>query len=314
MSFTRGKFGIEYNPVRTYGDSPGLLPWALGIVFLIALVSLAATLMTRARKGADIEVALANMQAEAASAVVVPQQSGEVPVPPVEDGGGRSSGKEQDGAGGAEISAPDVPPPEKIEASGTAKRPTKVTNLLMRLETAEKNRDAAMAIETIEQLRSLPGNPAADLDDSLARRLGVLNMNRLFGAATSPWVAEVVVKRGDTASRIAYEHGSTLSSLAKLNGGNVEKVVIGRKLRVMDHPRFSLVVHRLTKTADLSLNGKFFKRYYLKAEVKGAVGAYEVPDRVRTVLHDKGIEFDPGDRNELEMLMPKASTIIIAEL
>jgi hypothetical protein len=312
MSFARGKFGIEYNPVRTDGDSPGLLPWALGVVFLIALISLAATLISRAGKEGGVGTALTSLQAVLDE--VEPSQGGEEAAATGDDAKESSSRQGSDAVADEVQSVPDVPPPEKIEASGTAKRPTKVTNLLMRLETAEKNRDSAMAIETIEQLRALPGNPAADLDDSLARRLGALNMNRLFGAAKSPWVAEVVVKRGDTASRIAYEHGSTLASLAKLNGGNVDKVIIGKKLKVMDHPRFSLVVHRLTKTADLSLNAKFFKRYYLRSEVKGDVGAYEVPDRVRTVLTEKGIDFDPGDRSELEMLMPKASTIIIAEL
>jgi hypothetical protein len=303
MAFAQGKFGIEYNPVRTDEDSPALMLWTLGVVFLVALVSLVVTISSRKSKeakdaamiSAEISASVAEERRSNAEETANEQPAPEEPVaeaPP----------------------EPEVPPPEKIAVAGTAKRPAKVTNLLMRLEEAEKRHDIAMTIETIEQLRSLPGNPAADLDDPLARRLGVLNMRRLFGPDKSPWTAEVVVKRGDNASRIAYEHGSTLASFAKLNGGNVDKVVIGKKMRVMEHPRFSLVIHRLTKTADLSLNGKFFKRYYLNSEVKGEIGAYEKPERIRPFWAEKGISLDAEDRAELEMLLPRGATIIIAEL
>lgn len=308
MAFAQGKFGIEYNTARTDDDSSSLLPWALGVVFLLAIISLAITLTARAKRKASDEMLMpAEVVAEIAAGAEGAQataagETGEAP-----------SGAADAGQAAAAAPEPEIPPPEEIKVSGTARRPAKVTNLLMRLETAEKNRDMAMAIETIEQLRSLPGNPAADLDDSLARRLGVLNMRRLFAPGKSPWTTEIVVKRGENASRIAYEHGSTLASLAKLNGGNVDKVVIGKKLRVMDHPRFSLVIHRLSKTADLSLNGKFFKRYYLKSDVKGAIGAYEVPDRLRPFWKEQGIALEHEDRAELEMLLPKGATILIAD-
>ena len=306
MSFARGRFGIEYNTTRTDRDDPsGLLPWVLGVVFLVAAVSLVATLVARARRDA---------RAEAEVRAMIETASGEQETSPSAPEQGEGSAEQQETPPPAQPPEPELPPPEKIAAAGTARRPTKVTNLLMRLETAEKNRDIPMAVDAIEQLRSLPGNPAADLDDPLARRLGVLNMRRLFGGEKSPWTTEVVVKRGDTATRIAYEHGSTLASFAKLNGGDVEKVVLGRKMIVLDHPRFSLVVHRLTKTADLSLNGKFFKRYYLKGDVKGEVGAYEMPDRLRQLCAEKGILLSNEDRAELEMLMPRGAVVIIAEL
>ena len=305
MSFARGRFGIEYNTARTGDDPSGLLPWALGVVLVVALVSLVATMVARAKREARDEAEVLALIESSGADVGAFKGDGESvePLP-----------KEDEVKAEETPPEPELPPPEKIAASGTAKRPTKVTNLLMRLETAEKNRDIAMAIDAIEQLRALPGNPAADLDDSLARRLGVLNMRRLFGAGKSPWTTEIVVKRGDNATRIAYEHGSTLASFAKLNGGDVGKVVIGKKMVVMDHPRFTLVVHRLTKTADLSLNGKFFKRYYLKGDVRGDVGAYEIPERIRQLWTEKGILLDQQDRAELEMLMPRGAVVLIAEL
>jgi LysM repeat protein len=170
-----------------------------------------------------------------------------------------------------------------------------------------------MAASTIEELRSLPGRPAADIDDPLARRLSVLNVRRLFASDVSPWTTTVTVKRGDSASRIAREHGSTLASLEKLNGGNCDRLVVGRRLKVLNHPRFSLAVHRVTRTADLSLNGKFFKRYYLTGPVRGAVGAYETPERLHRLWAEKGISFKAADGAELEMLLPKGTPVFVAE-
>ena len=115
-------------------------------------------------------------------------------------------------------------------------------------------------------------------------------------------------------SRIAFENGSTLASFARLNGGNVDKIVIGRKLRVMDHPRFSLVIHRRTRTADLSLNGKFFKRYDVQGEVRGKEGTYELPQSPRAFWRTLGVEFKVADRNEIELLMPAKAIVLVAEL
>jgi len=238
--------------------------------------------------------------------IVQPDDSG----PTDSDGSAPAADKPEKPAAQAEIE----PPARRFGDSDMAKRPVKLRNLLMRLEEAEKRRDAEMAVSTIEQIRALPGSPAADLDDSLARRLGTLNVRRLFDLRNAQWVKQVTVKRGDVASRIAYENGSTLASLARLNGGNVDKVVIGRKLYVMDHPRFNLVIHRRTRTADLSLNGKFFKRYDIPGDVSGKEGTYEFPANPKTFWRSLGVEFKMDDRAELELLMPAKASVIIAEL
>ena len=213
-----------------------------------------------------------------------------------------------------------MPPPE-AETSGLPalpvtleNRPVQARNLLMRLEEADKRRDIEMAVSTIEQLRALPGAPVADLDDKLARRLGALNMLRLFTNRYPRWVRSVVVKRGDSASRIAAENGSTLASLSRLNGGKVDRIVLGSRVYVMDHPRFALVVHRRTRTADLSLNGKFFKRYDLAGEVRGQEGAYEMSTGARAIWRTIGACFRPDDRAELEMLLPSSARVLISEM
>lgn len=289
MAFARGKFGIEYNPVRRGGDPSGLLPVALGLAFLVALVSLVFTIIARVRSSADDRAA-----AEEAARVEETRAEPSRKTPPP-------------------AAARPAPPPAPLAPAEAARRPPRVRNLLMRLAAAEKARDTAMAASTIEQLRALPGNPAADLDDALARRLGVLNMRRLLSSGPSPWTTTAVVKRGDNASRIAREHGSTLASLVKFNGGSVDRLRVGQELKVLNHPRFSLAVHRVTRTADLSLNGKFFKRYYLTAPVRGKIGAYETPERLRRLWAEHGISLKAADRAELEMLLPAGTPVFVAE-
>jgi len=194
----------------------------------------------------------------------------------------------------------------------TSNRPVRVRNLLLRLAAAERRGDIEMAVTTIEQLRGTPG--ADDLDDNLARRLGALNMRRLFELKSGQWTIPVTVKRGDLATRIAYEHGSTLASLAKLNDIDLDSLKVGQKLVVMNHPRFQLVITRRTHIADLSLNGKFFKRYDLTGDVTASVGSYATPERLRAFCAEKGITFKPLDRAELEMLLPKGTAVFIKDV
>ena len=267
MSLARGKFGIEYTP-RQMDDGSSGLGWVFAVIALVALVSLAWTLVGRIRSARE-----------------------DVPVP-----------------------SADVPPAETNVVQTVRTDPVRVRNLLMRLEEAERSRDLEMAVTTIESIRALPGSPAADLDDALARRLGTLNVRRLLVGKNAQWVRKVTVRRGDSASRIAAENGSTLASLSALNGGKTDRIVIGQTLYVMDHPRFNLVVHRRTRTADLSLNGKFFKRYDLQGAVKAKEGAYELPERKRAFWGNVGVSLKAADQEELEMLLPSGTPVLISEM
>lgn len=283
MSLARGKFGIEYNPRQMEPESSGF-GWVVVFVLLAALVSLSWVIVKRLRSAEPPQ----EIQVVAAAGPSAPTASR----PP----------------------AATNEPPAVVRPETFVHRPAIVRNLLMRLEEAERRRDIEMAVTTIESIRSLPGSPAADIDDALARRLGRLNIRRLFDIRSAQWVKTVTVGRGDSASRIAAENGSTLASFARLNGGNVETVRLGAKLYVMNHPRFNLVLRRRTRIADLSLNGKFFRRYDLRGKVKAGEGAYEVPERRRQLWDTLGDVFSPADRAELEMLLPRGAPVLVSEL
>ena len=280
MSLARGKFGIEYNPRKMEPESSGF-GWVAVVVAFAALISLSVVVVKRVRSEGPVPETLEIAAAATPPRTVVPTNEA---------------------------------PQEVVRDTGFSRRPTKVRNLLMRLEEAEKSHDIEMAVTTIESIRSLPGSPAADIDDALARRLGTLNLRRLFEVRNAQWVKTVTVGRGDSASRIAAGNGSTLASLARLNGGNVETIRLGAKLSVMDHPRFNLVIHRRTRIADLSLNGKFFKRYDLQGPVRAREGAYEVPERRKSLWDGLGLSLKKDDRAELELLLPIRAPVLVSEL
>lgn len=288
MSLKRGKYGLEWNPRQDEPKSSGL-GWIVLVVGLVAIVSFSVTWARRYRAAAQEDSEAAGEM----SPVAPPSAPSGTPARPVEP------------------LPPAVPPVGRDEVE---RRPPRVRNLLLRLEEAERRRDVEMAVSTIEQIRALPGSPAADLDDALARRLGTLNMRRLFERKTPLWVRQVEVRRGDSASRIAAENGSTFASFARLNGGDVGTVRLGAKVYVMAHPRFTLVVHRRTWTADLLLKEKFFKRYDLVKPPTGKAGAYELPRAASAFWKSLGIAFGASDQTELELLMPVGSSVLVSEM
>jgi len=290
VSLARGKFGVEYNPRRIQPENSGF-GWIVVAVALVALVSFAWTIVKRLRAPAEESVPV-----EIADAAP-PLATAPVPAPPP-----------------AVTTSRTFQALQPLEAD-LSRRPPKVRNLLMRLDEAKRRKDVEMAVTTIETIRNLPGLPAADIDDQLARQLGALNLQRLFGLRNAQWVSSVVVRRGDSASRIAAENGSTLASFARLNGGQVDRIVVGRTMYVLNHPRFNLVIRRRTRTADLALNGKFFKRYDLTGEVKARAGAYEMPEKRRDFWGGVlGPLFTAADRAEIDMLLPTGAPVLVSEM
>ena len=287
MAFARGRFGIEYNPNPMDEESSGA-GWLVALIVLAAVAVLAAAGVRRLVSSAPDEPSPIDAPVAVPTAAPVATNA----PPRVE---------------------PPKPPP--IPQGAERNRPRAAQNLLLKLEKAEAAQDVELAVSTIEQLRALPGEAVADLDNSLARRLGELNVRRLFVDKNRQWVKEVVVRRGDSATRIASENGSTLASLLKLNElPSADRLRVVQKLDVMDHPRFTIVVHRVAKYADLTLKGKFFKRYDIIAPVRAAAGNYETPARLRAFLAEKGITLAPADSAELDMLVPAKSSLLVSDL
>ncbi len=283
MAFARTKFGIEYNP-NPLKESEAF-PWAaaIGIALVLCLAVYTAVRIKRAFAGEGIE-GTGNQELGASCAKATEDKT------EVETGNGESL-----------TPKPETREPRPETLNLHSSRPARVRLLLDKLAKAEEMRDTEMAIDTIEQIRAMPGAPAADLDDKLARRLGTLNLRKLFRNKSREWTKEITIKRGDTLERISREHGATAASTIKLNDG-ITKVKPGDKILVMHLPRFNLVMHSAAKYADLFFQGKFFKRYYLREQGTGNGEQGTALDA-----------FSDSDRAELEMLLPPSATILQSE-
>ncbi len=287
----RGKFGIEYFPRPDDEESKGA-GWLVAAIALAAVTLLVVAGVRRFLSSRDDQP----------------------PEPPP----ATAQAARDDSSAPADADRPEPPKPivdvPPLPPDADRNRPQAARNLLLKLEKANEANDVELAVSTIEQLRALPGEAVADLDDKLARQLGELNVNRLFTGRSRQWVRQVEVRPGDSATRIASENGSTLASLLRLNKlPSADKLRIGQKLYVMDHPKFTLVVHRAAKYADLSLKGKFFKRYNILSPVGAAEGNYETPAKLRSFLAEKKISFSPEDRIELETLLPAKTPVLVSE-
>lgn len=299
MSLERGRFGIEYKPRPRKRDSSAIGP----IVFVVLGIAAISFAVTKLRRQPD---EFSNIQEPTISQPTQPQSQPSTPQPSQHPNTSTTS---------QPLNASTSHPTNSFLSSETRERPPKVRNLLLRLDEAEKMDNIEMAATTIETLRSLPGEPAADLDDRLARHLGKLNSRRLFTLANRQWVTEVTVRPRESATRIAAAHGSTLSSLIRLNElKDADNIKVGQVLKVMNHPRFSLTVHRRARYADLHLNGKFFNRYDITGDAEICpVGVYKTVEKLREQLSTLGLKFSIRDRVELETLIPPNASIVVSE-
>ena len=284
MSLARGKFGIEFDPLRDE-ERPSGRGILIGAAVLVVLVSFAATLVNRLRARTA-----GNPDAGAAVLAEAPRPApSALPAPPL---------------------SPAVPPGKAL----LEERPRVVRNLLMRLTEAERDRDLSRQVETIELLRAQPGNPTADIDHELVKRLGRLNFRWMFGGGGSPWTAEVTPRKGNSAARIAKEQGMTVAALLKLNRWrNVDEMRPGSPVRVLNRPNFTLVVHRRSQLAELILDGKLFKAYELARPSRAAPGFYRTTDDPTRQFARLGLSFSPADFSELSLFLLASTPVLVAE-
>ena len=308
MSYTRGRFGVEFNDVKRDSGERHLLRWTLLGAGALAVVSFISA------RGCASKVRMPDF---------TPQVSdlAQTPSPPAPEK--KSAEADADRPVGANGKAPD---PKRQSAPSAAAnmverwlrtsddRPAHEKTLLGKLLAAERSANVVLALDTIERLRQRPA--MADLDEPLARRLGALNLQLLMSGRPTPWATNVTSRRGDTPFRIAREHGTTVAAVLKLNGLPADaKLKPGTTLRIMEFPRAALVVHRKTKQADLTLNGKFFKRYYASTSPQTPTTSVQVTRESgpRTRFSSMGIVFAPDDLDEIAMFLPPGASIVVAD-
>jgi len=339
MSFARGRYGVEYNPVQRGGDSHPFR-WVL---FVFALVAIVSFLCARGCRKNTLQMPDQPVDAPSAPLPQPPKPSPDKPARPNSaekpspatstktpsaspSSQNKPNGAIADTGGNASTAAVEVKPKKPVSSKAvqaaerwleTARtRTPEEATLLARLADAERLGNKRIVRDTLEKLRRR--NAMADLDDPFARRLGVLNAESLFAIGSKErdgWTTTITVKRGDNAQRIAREHGTTLAAVLKLNAlKDANRIRIGDQLRVLEFPRAELVVHASLRIADLSLNKRFFKRYDVSLAPEPKIGAYPITreegpmDRFNAL----GLKFFPADRDEIALLLAPGARIIVS--
>ncbi len=296
MGYIRLKYGVEYNPHGTDSNESSGLGCLIVAIVIVAIISIVWSIVAHLyESGKVVEKTAAAQRIES-------------PAPPPQV-------QKKETSQTTSKNNPQRPSIKVSTEANVSNRPVVVRNLLLRLDEAERLCDVEMAATTIERIRALPGEPAADIDDKLARRLGDLNLRRLFEFHNGQWVKPIVVKTGDSAIRIARENGSSYASVIKLNGlSDANKIRVGQKLLVMANPRFILVVHKRLRIADLSLNGRFFRRYDLLTIPSCKEGIYEVTSNTKRFFASMKLDFSAKDAKELEMLLVEGAQVSVSEM
>ena len=306
MSFARGKYGVEYTRRRPDEKSGGLR-WLLVLVGILLVISFILTRLLSRQKPTRIE-AEDRPASEPAVASAQPAPLPAAPAPPPRTRATATPQQPQ--------KAPAPPPTRNETKYNESQRPAAERVLLKKLEQAEREGNAMVAIDTITRLCDRPA--VADLHPHLWKRLGELNMQLLFSERSTHWTARVTVKRGDSRDRIARDNRTTSAALDRLNPNtNWKAIRPGDVLRVLQYPKAVLVIHKGLGFADLSLKGRFFHRYPFSGGARATPGVYpinyETGKTAHAHLRDLGVNFSQQDRSDIEMFLGPESSITVSD-
>lgn len=298
--YTRGKYGVEFSrPIETDSRRRSTPKWGVMAV-LVALVITSAFVASRVRRSqtqGDLKPKVSLLQVQPAKVVpAIPA----TPTPPP----AVTTNKV--------VNLPKLGP--RVDEFKLDTRPPQDRLLLEKYIAATQQGRRLVAIEALEQL--LQRGTAVDISDKLARRLGELNFAWMMEDTNTPWTVTRTVRRGDALIRIAREYGTTVSALERLNGlARSAPLGLGKQLKVMNFPKATLTVRLRLHTADLVLNGRFFKRYYVSSRKDARPGPSQVTREksARQLLTELGLRAAPNDLAELEMFLSPGAYVIVAE-
>ncbi len=142
-----------------------------------------------------------------------------------------------------------------------------------------------------------------NLKSNALRVQGRMNMNLFLSATPTSWKKTYVIQPGDSLDKIARLNKTTVDLIRKINGVEGTLIYPGQRLLIPAAP-FVVQVDKSTKTLDLTMSGKLFKRYVVGLGVNGKTPA----GTFKTVVHQTNPDWTPpgggiipfGDpRNEL---------------
>lgn len=139
-------------------------------------------------------------------------------------------------------------------------------------------------------LRLLRLEAAAELRPFVERKLGALHSSLYLSTRLAPGKAVHALASGEKLGKLASQYGCTLEYLLTVNAiQKPDKLQIGKRVTVLQNPRFELLISKRDSTAVLLLNSGFFKRYtlLLSEGTPPPKGLYRVRSRGKKALAEE---------------------------
>jgi lipoprotein-anchoring transpeptidase ErfK/SrfK len=164
---------------------------------------------------------------------------------------------------------------------------------------------SAAAAGNLEQARDLLGDVIAtatdeSLKNNAMRVQGRINVQLFLSPVPTPQKRTYIVQPGDSLDKIARVNKTTVDLIRKMNSIKNDIIYPGGRLLMPAAP-FVVQVDKSTKTVDLTMNGKLFKRYVVGLGVNGKtpVGKFQ------TVVHQVNPDWTPPGGGIIKFGDPK---------
>lgn len=151
------------------------------------------------------------------------------------------------------------------------------TVLFNSLKELESKSDL-QGIKTIYQ-KLLVEYPSSPQVSQWEKMIEEVNMKLLFSPVITKGSLLYEIKPGDTLSKIAREHHTTVELLMKANNLSSDKIRPGRRIKVYTQP-FSIVVDRSQNTLILKSSEEVIKTYIISTGISTPIGTFKVTNKL----------------------------------
>lgn len=180
----------------------------------------------------------------------------------------------------SDSSAVSPAPREALSKRDVDAQPPAVRKLLALAMKKEQEDDLLGARLVLRDLLSAP--EAKGVRNYVERQLAEVNEKLLFSDRPAPEKKEHTIAPGNLISRLAKQYGTTDAYILKVNQiDDVSRLRLGRKIWVLDHPKFVLTVDKSRFSAVLTLNGFFYRRYSVGLSDEVESGSYTLRSAVK---------------------------------
>lgn len=179
----------------------------------------------------------------------------------------------------AKKNVPAVPPP--IPADLTKEASPRVMALLEAGQNAEKADDYFAA--RTNYLVAISDKDCGKARPLLEERLGFVNIELIFTPRQMKGKVDHAILSGESVKLIANKFGTTVDLIVKANSiANPNRVQVGDRLRILDHPKFEIHVSKKANDLMVTLDGQFFKRYKVGTGKYGKTptGTFKINDKI----------------------------------